>query len=667
MTCCKICCEETPCVQTPCCPRENVCSSCILTWTTQEKRPACPMCGSLWSVFDAERMLGDKSVPVVEAFTKSLIETMAPFVSGQVGAYKRCKKDAERYRELKRKVETLTNTLTLSTEKNRVDLEMLLKNLIPPIEVPSLKRPVTDDPLDSLASVSDHMQRAYELYSPRLNAMCGAYYEMLKRGLLDRKTYGKAIAVLYLEHELLEMSSYAISAYLAEPDNKRVFKTLMKVVSIIKVAPEKLITRVKWWAFTETVNQINQTRFPEEMFVLTPADPPETAPCLSCGLVRERSQWLWQPSSHCPQCKKMPGMLFYLFSLGCSVSNSKKYASQACELFEPPAGTYESVRVVDAMETVRKETVSVTKSLKTQIASYRHEMDTIQTVREVHRAQFYRVDVAASASHVDKPFFEVIKCTSCCGGVVDFGGNSHCNTCDEEHCHECWKPRGAQHACSKSDLESVCAIKASSRQCPMCRTCIERSEGCPIMYCTQCRSGFNYDNGNRIAGLIDNPHFYEALFSGESHTSVYPSEGVSDPVSTHIFNNFTAEIAYKTHEAEDIVHRTIGRTIRFILDTPLVNLTLTRLRTLHMLVYEQMLKYICGDESIQEVVNTLRMIHQIESYVNRVESMTSVFMCLKSRVHLMEMIDEAIDVDKLHNLESLQGECMNMVTKLSAL
>jgi hypothetical protein len=609
-------------------------------------------------------------VPVVEAFTKSLIETMAPFMSKQVGAYKGCKKDAERYRELERKVESLRNTLTLCTEKNRVDLEVLLKTLIPQIEVPCLKRSVTDDPLDSLASVSDHMQKAYELYSPCLNAMCGAYYEMFTRGMLDRKTYGKAIAILYLEHELLETSARAIPEYLANPDNTRAFGTLAKIVSTIKVAPEKLITRVKWWAFTETVNHINETKFPGEMFTLTPARAPDTAPCLSCGLVRQRSEWLWQPSSHCPQCKKMPGMLFYLFSLGCSVANSKKYASQACELYvPPPLETNEPMRIVDAMETVRKETTSISKSLKSQIASYRHEMDTIKAVREVHRAQFYRVvDIApSSASHVDKPFFEIIKCSECCVGVVDFGEDARCNTCEEEHCRDCWKPRGAHHACSRSDLESVIVIKGSSKQCPVCRTCIERSEGCPIMYCTQCRTGFNYDNGNRIVGLIDNPHFYEALFSGESHTSVYPSEGVSDPVSTHTFNNFTAEIAYRTHETHDIVHRTIGRTIRFILDTPLVNLTLTRLRTLHMLVYEQMLKYICGDESIQEVVKTLRLIHRLESYVNRVESMTSIFMCLKSRVHLTEMIDEASEVDKLYNLESLHTECTNTIAKLSAL
>ena len=97
-----------------------------------------------------------------------------------------------------------------------------------------------------------------------------------------------------------------------------------------------------------------------------------------------------------------------------------------------------------------------------------------------------------------------------CAGFVVSG---KCGMCNAEFCSSCEiaVSKGGGHRCTEDDLESVRAIKASTKQCPWpgCGVRIQRSEGCNDMWCTKCNRAFDYLSGKPIQGAIHNPHYSE--------------------------------------------------------------------------------------------------------------------------------------------------------------
>jgi hypothetical protein len=67
------------------------------------------------------------------------------------------------------------------------------------------------------------------------------------------------------------------------------------------------------------------------------------------------------------------------------------------------------------------------------------------------------------------------------------------------------------------------------------------------------------------------------------------------------------------------------------------------------------------------VIKTFRLIHRIESYLRKTDSLISFVMCIKSRVELLRVIDDAVELDREHNLQLLHAECASVITSLSVL
>lgn len=89
-----------------------------------------------------------------------------------------------------------------------------------------------------------------------------------------------------------------------------------------------------------------------------------------------------------------------------------------------------------------------------------------------------------------------------CRGFCDSKGI--CALCSSAICPNCWvslpsdKELHKDHECLDSDLESKKHIVSSSKPCPTCRVLIFRVEGCDHMWCTNCKTGFNWRTGNLV-------------------------------------------------------------------------------------------------------------------------------------------------------------------------
>ena len=98
-----------------------------------------------------------------------------------------------------------------------------------------------------------------------------------------------------------------------------------------------------------------------------------------------------------------------------------------------------------------------------------------------------------------------------------------CSLCENYTCPDCFKVIGKKrkedisedgttipHVCNSTDVETANLIKTSTKPCPKCGEAIEKGEGCDVMFCTSCHTGFNWVTGKILQDTqIHNPHYFE--------------------------------------------------------------------------------------------------------------------------------------------------------------
>ena len=92
---------------------------------------------------------------------------------------------------------------------------------------------------------------------------------------------------------------------------------------------------------------------------------------------------------------------------------------------------------------------------------------------------------------------------STCRGFVTLG---QCGVCRSKVCLECRELKEDDHMCSAETLETLKAIQQDSKPCPSCTTNIFRIEGCNHMFCTNCRTHWDWIS-KRILSNSTNHHY----------------------------------------------------------------------------------------------------------------------------------------------------------------
>lgn len=98
---------------------------------------------------------------------------------------------------------------------------------------------------------------------------------------------------------------------------------------------------------------------------------------------------------------------------------------------------------------------------------------------------------------------------SCGNGVIM--SNYLCSGCNKSYCDVCGKEKINLHECKKEDIETLNELQKTSRCCPKCGIFIEKKSGCPIMFCTNCKTTFNYDTNKILNGNLHNPERIEYM------------------------------------------------------------------------------------------------------------------------------------------------------------
>lgn len=95
-----------------------------------------------------------------------------------------------------------------------------------------------------------------------------------------------------------------------------------------------------------------------------------------------------------------------------------------------------------------------------------------------------------------------------CKGYIKTG-TLECTLCKTKICKKCHAIRTVKHKCTKSDIATANMIKKDTKPCPKCAARIHKIEGCSQMYCTACKTAFDWNSGRIETGVIHNPHFYD--------------------------------------------------------------------------------------------------------------------------------------------------------------
>lgn len=102
-----------------------------------------------------------------------------------------------------------------------------------------------------------------------------------------------------------------------------------------------------------------------------------------------------------------------------------------------------------------------------------------------------------------------------------------CTVCSLYTCSECNAPRGEaredDHVCKEEDKATMLLIKRDARKCPGCAEPICKIDGCDQMWCTVCHTAFSWRTGQKVTGVIHNPHFYQ--FQRQTHNQLLREPG----------------------------------------------------------------------------------------------------------------------------------------------
>ena len=114
----------------------------------------------------------------------------------------------------------------------------------------------------------------------------------------------------------------------------------------------------------------------------------------------------------------------------------------------------------------------------------------------------------ASTSKTANVFIKQCPCNDCSGYLST---QWKCGMCDVRVCKDCLEIKNEEHVCNPDNIATAKVIKESTKNCPSCGTAIGKIYGCNHMWCTSCKTGFDWRTRKIITGRNTNPHYYEWL------------------------------------------------------------------------------------------------------------------------------------------------------------
>ena len=100
----------------------------------------------------------------------------------------------------------------------------------------------------------------------------------------------------------------------------------------------------------------------------------------------------------------------------------------------------------------------------------------------------------------------------------------NCLICQTINCYECKETLKQDqvdaHICDADLLKTIKLVTKNSKPCPSCKVPIEKINGCDQMFCTNCKTAFDWKTNQIVLGKIHNPHYFDYLKNIEKQGAV---------------------------------------------------------------------------------------------------------------------------------------------------
>ena len=221
---------------------------------------------------------------------------------------------------------------------------------------------------------------------------------------------------------------------------------------------------------------------------------------------------------HCMNCKKSWDLAFARKNLNSSFIDKEYKQHRKVLLFD-----IEKARLPETMPYVEKylsikplEQENIT--LKTELAKletimYKMRTDMRQNnakIENYRRGNFNYGEGKSEEAKEKRVFMKGCPVNGCRGFLST---QWKCGVCKIFVCKRCMEPIGdnkdAEHVCNEDSVKTAEMLKKETKNCPSCAAVIYKISGCDQMWCTQCHIAFSWKTGQKVNGVIHNPHFYQ--------------------------------------------------------------------------------------------------------------------------------------------------------------
>lgn len=294
----------------------------------------------------------------------------------------------------------------------------------------------------------------------------------------------------------------------------------------------------------------------------------------------------YSPKCMNPDCKLEWGVLFIIDSLGYDFYQSsllkvlrKNFVREEKKLLETTQREVEKInesrmtkielcQVMNKIEDLKIEYNNTLKGIITTLptANIDITLKNIEKMEKFHQDIVDKITVFISKkqSTIEEVVNSVkkldinIKCSNknCRGKLSEDYRCRLCKTLTCRDCRETILDEKITHTCKKEEVETVKFLESNtnSKNCPSCGTYIAKASGCNHMWCSECKTFFDWATLKIIKNVVSNPE-YNDYISNKGFTNRVAGDMACGGIDTDsIIDTFKSQIGYSDREIESRVY-----------------------------------------------------------------------------------------------------------------
>ena len=211
---------------------------------------------------------------------------------------------------------------------------------------------------------------------------------------------------------------------------------------------------------------------------------------------------------HCMNCKKIWSREFIDNQLTKQFITTELKQHRETILFEKEKNllpeTQDNVRLLYQQEEIEREIKTIEmdiERLKQTLEELERKRNEINPYQVIPRQTIQQYRIPCS--------------TMGCRGIVEEVGSDHtrmmCGICLIVICFKCRESYADAHQCNTDTVRTITLLDKETKRCPSCMIPIFKINGCDQMWCTSCHITFDWKTGDRVKGIIHNPHYHEYI------------------------------------------------------------------------------------------------------------------------------------------------------------